>query len=302
MKKLKNNEAVKISTKEEERRFLELLEKNQPNLRWANSESPTEWIPSETLELPIYVEILEGFLYYTDKDWLDNDTKIIPLSEFFSDEIKSKEVLEEGKWKIGEKYEFLDEGEWTTGVLNAVINHDYPYIATVLCFPMGYESIREISELPKAGLLVYKTSSDLIFRTGEESGYGFLSGEDWCTGQDFSFSISPDLWRKATLQDSKLWEECCKNYLAEELGLEEGDRFKDPLTGSVHKYSGVSSWVGSMEMLNNQNGGCLMYKGVWAKPVEYDLEEALSVVNDNMDSINMEIDLENNTIKLVSNG
>ena len=87
-----------------------------------------------------------------------------------------------------------------------------------------YEAI-EVQELPDEGLVVSKSSKAIIYKTGEETGYGFypISGYDVC--QVYNFKHSPENWRKATPGEETKFIELLQKE-CERRGLHEDTKIK----------------------------------------------------------------------------
>lgn len=171
---------------------------------------------------------------------------------------------------IGRDYEFRSEEdlEWDKATLVAIIDHEFPYVAVGLITPFCYQYVREArEELPETGLLIYEATGDIIYRSGEESGYGFLGAKDWCTGEDFSFKTKPSLWRKVTAQERVLWKDCAEKHLTDKLGFTPGCKFKSAASGREFTYLGVTLMGGSGDVVLNTDWGVLMFGGKWAELV-----------------------------------
>lgn len=170
---------------------------------------------------------------------------------------------------IGQEYEFQSEEdlEWDKATLVAIIDNEYPYVAVGLITPFCYQYVREArKELPETGLLIYEATGDIIYRSGEESGYGFLEARDWCTGEDFSFKTKPSLWRKATAQERALWKDCAEKHLTDKLGFTPGCKFKSASSGNEFTYLGIMLLQGTEgDIIHNTDCGVLMIDGKWAE-------------------------------------
>lgn len=89
MRQFNNYEAVKINNAEEAMRFLQYLEDNT-DLKWPSGHKPTERCQEELDEFgyPMFIEIYEGCLCVVKIEYqLEDETKIIPLSEFLEPKV-----------------------------------------------------------------------------------------------------------------------------------------------------------------------------------------------------------------------
>lgn len=88
MRKFNNYEAVKVNNAEEAMEFLQYLEDNT-DLKWFFGEKPT-WFNEVLLsrkKFPFFIEAFLNQLFFLDLDALEDETKIIPLSEFLEPKV-----------------------------------------------------------------------------------------------------------------------------------------------------------------------------------------------------------------------
>ena len=87
MRQFNNYEAVKINNAEEAMEFLQYLEDNT-DLRWYEGFEPTAQIITKGIflwEFPVFIELYEDDMCIVkQEDELEDETKIIPLSEFLN--------------------------------------------------------------------------------------------------------------------------------------------------------------------------------------------------------------------------
>lgn len=83
MRQFNNYEAVKVNSEKEATEFLKYLADNT-DLRWRNGEEPTDIRPELNRQgFPIFIEVCEGKMHTLKSEHnLEDETKIIPLSEF----------------------------------------------------------------------------------------------------------------------------------------------------------------------------------------------------------------------------
>lgn len=123
MRKLKNHEAVKVNSAEEAMKFLQYLEDNT-DLKWYTGTKPTNISQKELNErgFPVFIEGCIGKLYILKQDNLEDETKIIPLSEFLKPKITyTREQAE----KVFEDYNQFHDNPWTNSQ-QAFLDHKFP--------------------------------------------------------------------------------------------------------------------------------------------------------------------------------
>ena len=137
-----------------------------------------------------------------------------------------------------------------------------------------YEAIEVTPELPAEGLVVYKESSTIVYRTGQSTGYGFFNDgtfENYNDNNDcttWNFKNFPEEWRPATLEEELKFTELLKKE-CERRGLYRDTKVKECVfhgnNPNVNKFSYCS--CKTLESVWNTNG-CIFYKGKFAEPLE----------------------------------
>lgn len=110
MRKLNNYEAVKVNSEEEATEFLQYL-KDNTNLEWYTGGKITGLEMEKTIsrESPFFFEVFRDKLLISSINSLEDETKIIPLTEFLKPKVTyTREQAE----KVFEDYRLFHNNTW----------------------------------------------------------------------------------------------------------------------------------------------------------------------------------------------
>ena len=186
---------------------------------------------------------------------------------------KGKKITDDCQFKKGEKYiskygevfEFSHIGKSGDKYFK-LDGYDYMKIVTEYNSTDFYEAIEATPELPTEGLVVHKKSGAIIYRTGEESGYGFEHG-DYYIRNHWTFGAFPEEWRPATPGEERKFIELLKKE-CERRGLCEDTKIKAHANNNIESYNNrVYRTLYTAYIAWNTNG-CIFHNGKFAKPLE----------------------------------
>ena len=130
-----------------------------------------------------------------------------------------------------------------------------------------YEAIEVTSELPEEGLVVSKGTKAIIYRTGQDKGYGFYPNAGYDLSENYNFDIMPQLWRPATPEEESKFIELLKKE-CERRGLYDDTKIKAHANNNTKGCNyGDYNAVYAADSAWNKNG-CIFEEGKFAEPLE----------------------------------
>lgn len=125
MRQFKNHEAVKVNNAEEAMKFLKYLADNT-DLKWYSGGkiSGLEMEKSSRTEHPFFFEVFRGKLLFSDIINLEDETKVIPLSEFIKPKVTYTRKQAEKMFEDYNKFHNFDQPLDRTDI--AFLNHKFP--------------------------------------------------------------------------------------------------------------------------------------------------------------------------------
>ncbi len=141
-------------------------------------------------------------------------------------------------------------------------------------------------ELPESGLLVSKLGC-LIYRIGEDIGYGFDSRGVFSNYDTWSFIVFPKHWKPATPEDESKFVKLLKAE-AEKRGLGVDAKIKGHADNTLRYPMNDGKWNAMFNLTsgNNKNGR-IFHNGIWAQPLTM-LDEVCDTIKKHLPNIVVE--------------